>query len=244
MPNIKKSYGILCFRKNKQLSYELIMIRKSVTYHFCLFVFGKYSKNNDNELLKLFNNMTYHEKIDILNMNFENLWYRIMKKRPDYTNMSNYINKETKFKDTFLKDAGFRLRKLIASSINSEDLLEFPKGRKDEQKHEMDMDTAIREFVEETCITEDKFRVLWHIAPYVETYTDFHITYRNVYYFAEATCDFEPELRFYDKQQISEISAVKWVSKNDLKHFKLEAATYRRLLKCFDKVVRKYRNAK
>lgn len=242
MPNIKKSYGILCFRRKNQ-QYELIMVKKSVTYHFCAFVFGLYLKNNDAILTRLFNNMTYHEKIDILSLNFENLWYRIMKKRPDASNMQMYLKKASKF-NIFLKDGGQRLRRLLTSSTNADELLEFPKGRKNEQKQEMDLDAAIREFVEETGIPETKIKVMMHVLPYIETYTDFGVTYQSVYYFAEAIEDFEPEVRFYDKQQINEISAVKWMAKNDLKHLKLDATTYKRLMKCFDKVIRKYKKAK
>lgn len=237
---VKKSYGLLCFRRNKHLSHEIVMIKKSVTYHFCGFVFGHYKKDNDYTLLKLFNNMTYHEKIDILNLNFENLWYRIYKKKPDELQMQSYLRKEIKFKQTFLHNN--RLKRLMAASTNVDTPWEFPKGHKDEQKKEFDMDTAIREFTEETGINRDKIKVLWNMTPYVETYTDFGVTYQNIYYFAEAIGDWEPELRFYDKQQISEVCDVKWISKENLKHIKLEKVTYKRLLKSFDKIIKKYSN--
>lgn len=241
MPNIKKSYGLICFRKNTQGSHELIMIKKSVTYYFCEFVSGRYVKNDDTRLITLFNNMTYHEKIDILNLNFENLWYRIYKKKPDSGDLSTYLKKKNKFEETFLKDGGKRLRKLMSYSVNVDTPWEFPKGRKDTQKREQDLDTAIREFTEETGINSEKYKILWHIIPYVETYMDFEVTYQNVYFYAQAVGVWEPELKFYDKEQIGEISDVKWISRADLRHIKLEALTYQRLLKSFDKIIKKYR---
>jgi hypothetical protein len=155
---------------------------------------------------------------------------------------SAYLHKENKFKNTFLRDGGHRLMKLISNSCNVDTPWEFPRGRKDPLGDESDMETAIREFTEETLIDNTKYKMLWHMKPYIETYTDFNVTYQNIYYYAEAIGIWEPELKFYNKQQIGEVSAIKWISKPDLIHIKLEDTTYKRLLKSFDKIIKKYRN--
>lgn len=57
------SYGLALARKNHITGqYELLFIKKRLTYAYITFVKGIYNKNNDNELLKLFNNMTIEEK--------------------------------------------------------------------------------------------------------------------------------------------------------------------------------------
>jgi 8-oxo-dGTP pyrophosphatase MutT (NUDIX family) len=258
MPDVKKSYGIICFRPNKN-GIQILMVKKSTTYHFCEFVAGHYKKSNDLHILKLFNNMTYHEKMDILSLKFQNMWYRIYKENPDnlYRQSSNqfssntqnfwgrlYLKKKSKFDLNFLHNNGEKLRKLIAKSGNVDTPWEFPKGRRDESKKENDIETAIREFYEETGIHDTQYKLLWHINPYVETYTDFGTTYQNIYYYADAIGEWEPELKFYDRQQISEISDVSWVSKNNLAYMKLEPITYKRLLNSFDKIITKYKNSK
>jgi 8-oxo-dGTP pyrophosphatase MutT (NUDIX family) len=239
----KISYGVVCLRKGNK-GIEIIMVKKSTTYHFCEFVMGHYSKNNSNLLVKLFNNMTYHEKMDILSFNFDNMWYRVRREIPfsRFTDARSNIfyNFKNKFNTTFMNDTD-RLKHLIDKSNNVDTPWEFPKGRKD-FNDKSDIETAIREFKEETNIDETKFRMLWHIKPYVESYVDFGVFYCNVYYFAEAIGNWEPEIKFYDKQQISEISSVNWISKNNLSIMKLDETTHKRLLKLFNKIINKYRN--
>jgi hypothetical protein len=248
MPRIKKSYGIICFRPSEN-GVKILMIKKSTTYHFCEFIAGHYGKHNNLHMHKLFNNMTYHEKMDILSLKFQNMWYRIYRENPDkvflQSNQSfwaaSYLKKKNKFETSFLQDGGEKLRKLISKSCNVDTPWEFPKGRKDEKKCEGEIETAIREFYEETGISDNKYTMLWHIKPYIETYTDFGTTYQNIYYYADAIGIWEPEFKFYDKQQIAEVSDVKWISKNDLAHMKLEEITYKRLLNSFNKIISKYR---
>lgn len=250
MPGIKKSYGICCFKRGAN-GLQLLMVKKSTTYHFCEFVAGHYRKQNDLHICRLFANMTYWEKMDILSMKFANMWYRIYKENPDKVFFqssqniwaSSYVKKKGKFEETFLRDSGVKLRKLIANSCNVDTPWEFPKGRRDESKKEGEIETAIREFYEETGIKDNQYKILWHVKPYVETYTDFGTTYQNIYYFADALPTCEPEFKFYDKQQISEISAVQWVSKADLASMKLEKITYKRLLNSFTKIITKYKSA-
>jgi 8-oxo-dGTP pyrophosphatase MutT (NUDIX family) len=254
MTKIKRSYGIICCRQNKTKGVEIILIRKPTTYHFCEFVAGHYRKNDNTHLHKLFNNMTYHEKMDILSMKFANMWYRIYKSNPDQiflqsigSNISKqYIRKKNKFDITFLQDGGSRLKKLISESINVETTWEIPKGRKNDD-NEYDIDTAIREFSEESLIPRNNYDILWRIKPYIETYTDFGVTYQNIYYYAKAIKnekgeDWEPSIKFGNKQQISEVSAIRWCSINDLSNISLEKTTYQRMLNMFKKVAKKYKN--
>ena len=251
MVKIKKSYGIICCRRHPTKGVQIVLVRKPLTYHFCEFVSGHYRKSDDAHLKKLFNNMTFHEKMDILSLKFNLMWYRIYKSNPDQVFLQGagsymskqYMRKKTKFEASFLHDGGARLKKLISDTTNAETLWEIPKGRRQEESGEEYINAAIREFTEETTIQPKQYKLLLRVEPYVETYSDFGTTYQNIYYFAEAIGDWEPRIKFSDGAQISEVSAISWCSLTDIKNMKLDHVTHARLLKMFDKISKKYKNA-
>lgn len=250
MVKIKKSYGIICCRRHPTKGVQIVLVRKPLTYHFCEFVSGHYRKSDDAHLKKLFNNMTFHEKMDILSLKFNLMWYRIYKSNPDQVFLQGagsymskqYMRKKTKFEASFLHDGGARLKKLISDTTNAETLWEIPKGRRQEESGEEYINAAIREFTEETTIQPKQYKLLLRIDPYIETYSDFGTTYQNIYYFAEAIDYWEPSIKFSDGAQISEVSAISWCSLTDIKNMKLDHATHSRLLKMFDKISKKYKN--
>lgn len=246
MAKIKRSYGIICCRKVPNKGLQIVLIKKPNTYHFNEFICGHYRKSDISHLKKLFNNMTYHEKIDILSMKFQLMWYRIYKTTPDqmYNNQyqtKNYLKKKSKFETSFLQDGGVRLKKIIADTTNAETVWEIPKGRK-QTFDEKDLNTAIREFGEETKIDEKKYKILFHIKPYIETYSDFGTTYQNIYYYADAVGEWEPSIKFSDGVQISETSAISWCTLSDIKNLKLDKSTHTRLTNMFVKISKKYKN--
>jgi 8-oxo-dGTP pyrophosphatase MutT (NUDIX family) len=214
-------------------------------------VYGHYRKGDDTHLKKLFNNMTYHEKMDILSLKFNLMWYRVYKTSPDQVFLQGnnahvskqYMRKKTKFEASFLQDGGVRLKRLISSTNNAETLWEIPKGRRMEESNEEYVNAAIREFTEETAINSKQYKLLLRINPYVETYSDFGITYQNTYYYAEAIGDWEPTIKFSDGAQISEVSDICWCSLEDIKNMKLDTTTHKRLMKMFSKISKKYKNS-
>jgi len=250
MGKIKKSYGIVCCRKHPLHGLQILLIKKPMTYHFCEFISGHYRKNDDAHLKKLFNNMTYHEKMDVLSLKFNLMWYRIYKCNPEQTFLQSsgsfmakqYMKKKTKFEASFLHDGGHRLKKLISNTTNAETLWEVPKGRRHEQTAEEPINAAIREFTEETTVVKDKYQLMLRIPPYIETYSDFGTTYQNVYYFSRALSNWEPEIKFSDGHQICEVSAISWCSLRDIQNMKLDKHTHRRLVTLFKKICKKYKN--
>ncbi len=248
MVNIRKSYGIVCCRKHPMHGIQMILVKKPYTYHFCEFLSGRYRKNDDFKLIKLFNNMTYYEKMDILSLKFEYMWYRVFRNNPEQVfnrddgSFKNYMKKKTKFEVCFLHDGGKRLKKLMATTTNAETLWEIPKGRKHEIESEDYINTAIREFTEETAISRDQYTVMWRITPYIDTYSDFGTTYQNIYYFAVANGIWDPCIKFSNGQQINEIAAIRWCNLTDINLMKLDAMTHKRLINLFKKISTKYKN--
>ena len=263
MNKIKRSYGIACCRKYNNV-YQIILIKKPVTYCYCEFILGHYKRRDEIHLKKLFNSMTYHEKCDILSLKFNIMWYRIYKSDPEKINIDDiskyYYKKKTKFETNFLYDNGKKLRQLINESKNTETQWEVPKGRKlNNYKHKEDkykedkykedkykedeINTAIREFTEETLILSNKYNILWHLNHYIETYSEFGVTYQNIYYFAKAIGYWEPSIKFSNNQQISEVASIRWCSKNDIKYMELEINIYNRLKKMFNILIKKYKKS-
>lgn len=247
---MKKSYGIICCKKHPIFGVQIVLVKKPMTYHFCEFISGHYRKTDEVHLKKLFNNMTFHEKLDILSLKFSLMWYRVYKTNPDQGFIQGassflskqYMRKKTKFEASFLHDGGVRLKRLMDDTTNAETLWEVPKGRRQEQIGEEYVNAAIREFTEETNIQPHQYRLLLHIPPYIETYSDFGTTYQNIYYYASALDEWTPTIKFSNNTQISEVSAISWCSLVDIKNMKLDKNTHRRLLTLFKKISKKYKN--
>ena len=103
--NIVVSYGIALTKKNKSNNYELLFIKKRVTYAYITFIKGIYNKNNDNELIKLFNSMTIEEKICIMSLNFNIMWHKLYLTHPYnkliVKDLSKFENCRNKFEKRF-----------------------------------------------------------------------------------------------------------------------------------------------
>ena len=171
---------------NNEKEYQLLFIKKRVTYAFITFVKGIYNKHNDIELIKLFNNMTIEEKICIMSLNFNIIWHKLYIMHPynkiiikDLQKFENYKNK---FEKRFLYDEGKRLLKLIRNTKSVNKLWEMPKGMNN--KNESPLNAAIREFTEETNIKKNKYKILYNIEPIEYVFNDENITYKYVYYIA------------------------------------------------------------
>lgn len=185
--NVVVSYGIALTRKNKiNNNYELLFIKKRVTYAYITFIKGIYNKNNDNELLKLFDNMTIEEKICIMSLNFSIMWHKLYLTLPYnriiLKDLSKFENSKTKFEKRFLHDEGRRLLKLIKNTKSIDNLWEIPKGMLN--RNESEINAAIREFNEETNIKKNKYKILFEIDPVIYIFNDENTTYKYVYYLA------------------------------------------------------------
>lgn len=242
---IKRSFGIICVKDIPSRELEFLMIKRAATYYFAEFVAGHYSAYTDRTLIRLLNSMTYDEKLSLMTLNFDNLWYKLYGAQPSSATMqpavfSSYLKKKAKFERSFLRDRGQHLIALIKNSTINETPIEFPKGRADQ--HESKVAAAVRELHEETGLTRDKYKILWHLAPYTECFDDYGCRYHITYYFARLTdLQFSPTTRFFARGNFSEASYSAFMSGTAIQASICRASTKRRLLKCFDKLGKKYR---
>jgi 8-oxo-dGTP pyrophosphatase MutT (NUDIX family) len=207
--NDKFSIGIACCRikKNKP---EILLIQKRYTYAYCEFVHGQYSlEESSNDLRNKFSLMTIEEKLDILTMDFDHIWFRVWL---DSSKISAYFTSKVKF-DTLIADGGIRLRKLIEKSKSINLIWEIPKGMK--KRSETDLNAAVREFEEETNISKSMYKIFPDVKIKYR-YTDV-INYNVQYYIALTKKNIVPEINFQSKEQLKEISAIRWASIEDVR---------------------------
>ena len=269
---IKKSAGIACCRYNKKdCRYEVLMVRKRYTYEYAAFVFGQYNKNDDVRLMLLFNSMTNQEKLDIMSLKFDMMWWRIwlnfpgdnsgteddnwldiykrktvsnfIHSSPPKTKQEMYITRKAKFENAFLQDGGARLASLIRKSNMSRDLLwEIPKGRIG--RNESVLNCATREFKEEVGIGVEYYDIVFDVAPFIESFTHMGVTYSNCYYIGVAINNFEPRVSFNELTQLVEIDSVKWVGIDELRYLNQREQTCKYLTKIFKIIKNRYKHIK
>lgn len=239
------SYGISLIRKNNSKNrYEFLFIKKRITYAFITFVKGIYHKNIDNDIIHLLNNMTIEEKICIMSLNFSNIWYMSYLSTPRYMSskeISKYENCKAKFEKRFLSDNGFRLKKLIQKSKSVESVWEMPKGMKN--KNESDINTAIREFSEETGIKKNKYRILWDVPRFEYSFVDENVEYKYIYYPAVMIDQkYQPsiDINVANRSNLMESSDIKFLSVEDIALIYSNSHSIISLLKRIKKKIRSY----
>jgi len=215
----KQSLGIACCRIHNDRP-EILMVCKRYTYAYNMFIHGAYGQSGD-QIRNLFNQMTTDEKHDILSLNFNQMWYRVWLHLPKN---GNFYQSKAKFENTFLKDGGGRLRKLMAGTCNGRPVWEIPKGRKKFSK-EPDIVCACREFQEETGIEKRMYKI-YPRRKYKYSFSDDGVNYLNIYYIAITNMQSNPRVNFGLQDQIDEVSDIRWMTIDEIKlidtHHRLE----------------------
>jgi 8-oxo-dGTP pyrophosphatase MutT (NUDIX family) len=270
----KISYGIAIVRNNKEKNnvVEILAIKKRYSYAYSDFIMGRYKKHNLDYVKNLFDKMSFSEKLDIISMRFDMMWYRIWMSNPEkmynivdiyndklnnlsknpisvrksHMNMYNmYYEKKIKFEKNFLNDNGKKLINIIKQSKDSEILWEIPKGRKN--GHETNIDCAVRECTEETSINSSKYRILYDVSPVIDSFIDDNVLYKTVYYIAvlrNPDEPFVPFVNFRNFDQITEIENIKWISLNEVKFLNLAEPIHNRLINLYKQIIIKYKSNK
>lgn len=206
---VNTSYGISLVKKNKLTEeYEILFIKKRSSYSYITFTKGIYFNYLD--IKKLFNTMTLNEKLIILSLDFKNIWFNCYLKYPINSD-KKYIKAKKKF-EKFFQRGGYNIIELLSETRNIELIWEIPKGYCD--PNESNIDSAIREFYEETNIHKSKYRILWDVKPITYVFSDNNITYKYIYYIAIMQDNMYIPRVNYSTSMMTETLDIKFLSLN------------------------------
>lgn len=235
-----KSCGIIVVRRNiyKHNRYEIVLIRRRVSYEFNNFVLGNYNIDDVKEITGMMNRMTVTEKLLIMSQNFQAIWYHLFLCNPAQDtdirdhfpplrrwtecscySLGYYRRSESKYVD-FMNRPGYI--DIVADAKSCDTIWEIPKGRV-KSKNERNLTCAIREMKEETGLTEDQYDLMVHgqnpEPPSIAlTYVaDDGVKYNNIYFIAMMSYDQSCESpRIKNICQVMEIDSIKWVAESEL----------------------------
>lgn len=194
------SYGIIAYKKNKNVLNFLLVQRKD-TIGYIDFLRGKYDSL---EYLKiLLQEMTQEEHYKIINNTFDNLWDMLWCSKTSKTYKNEYIQAKEKFNELDIK---FLIENTPTKYTKTE--YDIPKGRRTNMENEKTC--AKREFMEETGYREHEFNVIDNLEPIIELFLGSNgIWYKHVYYYAKITTNRIPIIGDHPLQ-MREIKSIIW----------------------------------
>jgi len=210
------SFGIICYKIEKN-EIKYLMIQRKDSLSFMEFVRGKYELSNIEYIKKLLLNMTISERDMIITNTFENIWNYIWFQTDNNSNKNNKEYMNSKFKFSLLNENNFLKNYIISiKSVFFSQEWGFPKGRR--KIKENDIDCAVREFFEETRITEDNISIINEINPFEEMFFGTNgIMYKHLYYISKLkNTDIPIEIDNTCLEQIREIRAISWFNYNEV----------------------------
>jgi 8-oxo-dGTP pyrophosphatase MutT (NUDIX family) len=200
------SYGIACVNI---VNKSICMVKKNKTYAFETFVRAR----NFNE--HMFDMMSLEEKILISKLNFDNIIRRCYYNARIGENV--YTNMKTRFERAYLYDGGKNILAQLAKSKRSiNGIWEIPKGRS--SGNESNIDTAIREFRQETQIDIRDVNILYN-KRFTYNFRDMMQNYCYVYFLAFTKKECLHNFNITEYSQYSEISDIMWFNMDLLKLF-------------------------
>ena len=191
------SNGIIHYHNGK-----FLMIRRRKTLGYVDFIRGRYVPQNRPYITNLIDEMTVQEKEDLLAHDFtflsRSLW--------------NSDHEDAFARDKFnaIKQVGV-LAELIKASATSWSCQEwgFPKGRRN--SHESDINSALREYEEETGYDKHSVELVRNLLPYEEIFIGSNYkSYKHKYYVGFG------KPRTLRSFQESEVSAIGWFSYDEV----------------------------
>lgn len=209
------SIGFIAFRYNLQNEREYLMIRRKDTLGYINLIRGKYTLGNKEYIMNILKQMTAYEKLTLIELSFDELWTKVW----GSNKLSNeYRKEETSSRSRFTtlktgcyyKDEFLTLKDLINESNKyvqwEEPEWGFPKGRRNYK--ERDYDCALREFSEETGLSNNIINNIENIIPYEEIFTGSNYkSYRHKYFIGLINYNDGSLSNNYQK---SEVSKVEW----------------------------------
>lgn len=194
------SFGILCYRITPENNYEYLLVQRKDSLGYVDLLRGKFSENNEYQLRNIISEITTKEKDYIFNNSYKDLWNKLWNRISETYEIKN----EDKF-NNIKKNKKYLFDELC---IWSEPEWGFPKGRR--EKKEKELDTAIREFQEETGYSRDDIQLIKNLNAFEEIFTGSNLkSYKHKYFLAKINYDSSLNDENYQK---SEIGSMKWFS--------------------------------
>lgn len=135
------------------------------------------------------------------------------------------------------------LTKSLESKIDGALPWSFPKGRaRPGARKEHCIDVALRETQEETHVTTEMLSVQSQLEPFHVDYYDMGARYQFNLYYATTKPNFAFKLDQNDVGQMKEVSAIKWLTREQLGAEPLCDVTRAQLYEKFDDIVQHYHN--
>jgi ADP-ribose pyrophosphatase YjhB (NUDIX family) len=236
------SYGIILFRSSNK-GLQFLMIRRKDSFGYIDYLRGKYSPYNINQIQNSVDEMSISEKQKILKEPFDELWKQmwgdISKSQYKSEEYASSRKNDLIKSGVVINNVKFTLQEIVNKSqtVWNETEWEFPKGRRDYK--EKDMECALREFEEETGISQSKISVIENVMPFEEIFIGTnHKSYKHKYYLAYMN-DTDDFLYNYQK---SEVSKMEWKTYNEclesIRPYNLEK---KKLIENINKVLQTYR---
>lgn len=208
------SIGIIGYYFNKKIKdYQFLLIRRKDSLGYVDFIRGKYQIHNKDHIMNLLNEMTTEERKLLLKgfkYNWSRLWGNIKLKQ-------RYINEEYISKEKFntlvcgvkTNNEEYNLLSCLKSATSSwkEPEWGFPKGRREYKEKELN--TAIREFCEETGIKNENINIVYNILPFEEIFNGSNFkSYKHKYYLAKINMPLSNKKNMLMNYQKSEVGAI------------------------------------
>ena len=208
------SLGVILFKIENNIIKYLLIQRKD-TLGFVEFMRGKYNLENLDYIKELLKIMTIHERIKIINNEFDYLWNELwmnFNSKKFHNEYSSSKEKFYKLKNGFkIQDNYYDIKKINNSvpKIYSETEWGFPKGRRN--LRELDIDCAKREFEEESGYESGDYKIIENNIKFEEIFSGTNnIRYQHTYYLANSLKDVNLGIDKSNFNQYSEIKKVKW----------------------------------
>lgn len=217
----KNSLGIILFDKNKE-NIKILLIKRKNTIGFVQFIRGQYIYSDIEYIQTLFNVMTNNEIKLIQSNTFSELWEFLWMDKFYKKKQLSLKRKKNKSEKKFnkIKDGIIREKKIytIQYFINNkttfydEQEWGFPKGRRN--KNESNLDTALREFTEETNISVNNIIINKDLGEIIEKYKSYdNVIYKNIYYVGEYIGSSKHfSINSNKKEQYMEISDIQFMN--------------------------------
>lgn len=239
------SFGIICYKRDENNTIKYLMIQRKDSLSFMEFIRGKYNISDTMYIQKLISEMTQDEKNLLANKHFDDIWNYAW-----YQNNSSNIKHTAEYIDSKYKFDFINNNNIISNIIsnvsqlkakNQEQEWGFPKGRR--KLKECDKDCAVREFCEETRLSNEDIEIIEDIVPFEEIFFGTNnVLYKHTYYISKIKNADTPI--FVDHnclEQMREVRALKWFTYEDvLMHIKQYNVERHQIIKKTHQIIMNY----